>query len=172
MDSMFKLNRFVKVISLVLIQTFLVSNVSFAIDTGQVRSHTKQEMLSPSINLDTPQVRLVVQQKIMKDAEGIDNSVSFGDGQVMVEMDFIMRALEISDYKRIVQIFRTSIDPVALVNELIAVSSKTEEQVLTVLDEIDFFMPHVATYRVRNAKEFDPREFEGLLMDVYVNGKA
>lgn len=172
MVLMCKSRRVVKVISFLILQTFLFTNIGFAAGGLPDSKYSPQDMLSPTVSVDTPQMRLIVQQKALKDAADLDVSSEINNEQVMVEMDFIMRALEISDYKRVVQIFRTSVDPVALVKELIKISSKSEEEVLSILENIDFFKGHAATYRVRNAKQFDPREFEGLLMDVDIKARG
>jgi pyruvate,orthophosphate dikinase len=60
MNSMFKSSCFVKVLSLVLIQTFLFSNISFAFDKG----HSPQEMLSPMINVGASQMYNVIEEKM------------------------------------------------------------------------------------------------------------
>lgn len=53
MDPMFKSNRFVKIVSIVLIQTFLSSNISFGLSVRQQSPHTEQEMLSPTIQMNS-----------------------------------------------------------------------------------------------------------------------
>jgi pyruvate, orthophosphate dikinase len=65
MDPMFKAGRFVKIVSVVVIQTFLVSNASFALSVGQQSPHTEKEMLSPGVSIGTPELRLTVEKKII-----------------------------------------------------------------------------------------------------------
>ena len=172
MFFVFKSRCVVKFVSCLILQAFLFTNIAFAAGNSLNSNSTPEKMLSPTVSVDTPQMRLIVQQKVLKESADIEGVVTFDNKQVMVEMDFIMRSLGISDYKRVIQIFRTSVDPIALVKELIRISSKTEEEVLHVLNFIDFFKPHAATYRVRNAKQIDPREFEGLQMDVDIKARG
>ncbi len=172
MVFVFKYRCVVKVVSFLIIQSFLFTNIAFAAGRFQNSNYTSEEMLSPALSVDTSQLRSIVQQKVQEKLDDINAAVSFDNAQFMVEIDYIMRSLGISDYKRVIQIFRTSIDPVALVKELVTISGKNEEEILLALENIDFFKPHAAIYRVRNAEHFDPREFEGLQMDVSIKARG
>jgi len=85
------------------------------------------------------------------------------------EVQYIMDMLGIVDTPRIVQIVKTSIDPVAFVNKLSEVSGRDTEQVLSVLAGIDFFNTLAADYRVRTAESVDPSEYDSQKLNVSVS---
>ncbi|MCX5657706.1 MAG: hypothetical protein NTZ48_05735 [Candidatus Omnitrophica bacterium] len=85
---------------------------------------------------------------------------------------YIMGQLKITDTPRVIQIFRTSTDPVAFVKELSRVSGKSTDIVLSALGDIPFFATVAADYRVRTAASFDSREFASREMNVSVSAQG
>ncbi|MDP8234150.1 MAG: hypothetical protein P9M06_05060 [Candidatus Saelkia tenebricola] len=96
-------------------------------------------------------------------------SVSINSEDLAIEVQYIMDMLGIVDTPRIVQIIKTSIDPVAFVGELSRVSGQDTEQVLSLLDGIDFFSALAADYRVRTAESIDPSEFDSQELNVSIS---
>ncbi len=96
MDAMFKSGRFFKIVSIFLIQTFLFSSSSFALNIGHTNTHSEQEMLSPSISIGMPQVLNAIEDK-MGAAKAIKQPVWFfgrdADGKLLTEGDRSMKAL-------------------------------------------------------------------------------
>ncbi|MDP8254074.1 MAG: hypothetical protein P9X27_06760 [Candidatus Kaelpia aquatica] len=93
---------------------------------------------------------------------------SINSESLAVEVKYIMDMLGIKDTPRVVQIVKTSTDPVAFVSELSKVSNQDVEQVLSILDGIGFFSTIAADYRVRTAKDINPSEFDSQELDVAV----
>lgn len=69
--------------------------------------------------------------------------------ELTTEVDYIMQMLGIKDHARIVQIFKNSIDPVALVDALVKISGRSKDTVLSILDLNEFFKTTAANYRLR-----------------------
>ena len=98
--------------------------------------------------------------------------------EVMNKFYTITQLLGIKDSKRIAQIFLTSLDPVAFVQSLADAIGRSTEEIVAELQKNALFKPLAADYRLRTAKELDPREFENRFTDVnigsslvYVQGK-
>ncbi|MDO8747585.1 MAG: hypothetical protein Q7J72_00495 [Candidatus Omnitrophota bacterium] len=87
----------------------------------------------------------------------------------MVEIDYVMRMLKISDYSRIIQTFKTSVDPVALVDELGKQISIPIDNILTILSNNEFFSVLAASYRLRRSVSLDKSEYQGKNVSVDVH---
>ena len=84
------------------------------------------------------------------------------------EIDYVMRMLGVKDCRRVIQIFRNSIDPVALCRELGRLAARSGEQVAAALMEIEFLAPIGASYSLRIAQSVDPQETSDRELEVEV----
>ncbi|MFA7706370.1 MAG: hypothetical protein WCX91_04650, partial [Candidatus Omnitrophota bacterium] len=89
-----------------------------------------------------------------------------------VEIEYIMNMLGINDYNRVMQIFKTSVDPVAFVDELCRLVSKGQEEVLGVLDGVEFFKIIAARYRLIKVPSFDKSEFSENSLEINVSAEG
>ncbi|MFA5319896.1 MAG: hypothetical protein WC418_01765 [Candidatus Omnitrophota bacterium] len=91
---------------------------------------------------------------------------------LLVELDYVMRMLKVSDYKRAIQIILTSSSSTGFINDLAGLSGESVETVEAAMDKIDIFKPLVADARYRRVKNFFPAEFanKGIDFDVAVDG--
>jgi len=102
-------------------------------------------------------------------ARRIKSASQITPGNFMVEIAYISQMLGIKDYERVIQIFRTSLDPVAFVEGLQKDTGKSTKDVLTALDSIAFFKRIAANYRLRESGSLDAREFQNTRIDVGVS---
>ena len=91
MVLVFKSRRVVKVVSFFIVQSFLFTNIAFATGGLQGSKFSPNDMLSPLVSVDTPQFRLIVQQKVLEDTAAIDreiNSLSVLDEHAPMVLDY------------------------------------------------------------------------------------
>lgn len=91
---------------------------------------------------------------------------------MMIEIEFIMAMLGIRDVKRVIQIFRASIDPVAFVRGLCELSKKPQADVLSALEASAVFKPIAASYLFKNAAPAQKAAYHDKRLDITVEPSA
>lgn len=126
-------------------------------------------MIISSIPVASMEANFLAPPKAVNDEMLKAFSEALTSEELMIEIEYIMNMLGITDYPRIIQIFRKSMDkPVAFVKELQKLSGKKENEILSILDKIDFFRPLSLLYRVKNTKTFPSEEFADNLIRIGV----
>jgi|GEM_PF-1895056 len=100
---------------------------------------------------------LAVKTQAVKAKYNLDGG--FTPAQASADIDFILRALNIKDYPRVIETLRRSTDPVAFVDTLVKVSGTDTARVIDALASVAYFAPIAANYRVRTAASFAKAEF-------------
>src|SRR3989338_2623589 len=111
---------------------------------------SKAKKIAADFNLNPVESHLRNYKDIMLDlkiAGGVSPSLKLSAQELTSEIDYLTRMLGIKDYRRIIQIFRTSLNPEALVNILMKETGKTSAEILAVLRSSAFFRPIAANYR-------------------------
>lgn len=117
--------------------------------------------------------RMVLLEKNNFTMRRIKNILEISPENFIVEIDYLRGMLGIepngSNYQRIIQILRTSTNPVDFVEVLSKTSGKSIDEVLRAIEFIEFFRPLSANYRLRKAPSVNPMEFQNKHIDIEIS---
>jgi len=88
-------------------------------------------------------------------------------------IDKVMQLLNLKDYKRFMTTLKMSTNPTSFVNQLATLADKSADEVLEILQDIEFFAPVVYLYRMRNPKTaLKSEDFKDRGADVTITNKG
>jgi phosphomannomutase len=90
----------------------------------------------------------------------------------LIQIDYIMKMLGVNDYPRVMKMLEASVDPVAFVENGARLSGKTIQDFLAILDQVSYFAPISAYYRVKTQKSIAPMELSEKSIGVSVTGSG